>query len=66
MSDVEELEARIIKLPSEDRARLRDWFLEMEDRAWDEQIAADRTAGKLQGLIERAREEFAAGKAREL
>lgn len=66
MSEVEELEARISKLPPRDRTRLRDWFLELDDQLWDEQIAADFKAGKFQGLMEQARQEFADGKAREL
>jgi hypothetical protein len=66
MSEVEELEARIIKLSGADLARLRDWFLELDHRHWDQQIAADFKAGKFKRLIDKAREELAEGKAREL
>lgn len=66
MSEVEELEARVIKLAPRDLASLRDWFLELDDQLWDRQIASDFKAGKFQGLIDKAREEFAEGKAREL
>jgi hypothetical protein len=66
MSEVEELEARIIKLPRHDLARLRDWFLQLDDQTWDQQIASDVRAGKFQGLIDKARQELAEGKAREL
>ena len=66
MSEVEELEARIIKLPRHDLAKLRDWFLQLDDELWDQEIASDFRAGKFQRLIEKAREEFAEGKAREL
>lgn len=66
MSEVEELEARIINLPRQDMARLRDWFLQLDDQLWDQQIASDVKAGKFQGLIEKARGELAAGQAREL
>lgn len=66
MSEVEELEARIIKLPRQDLAKLREWFLKLDDQLWDQQIASDFKAGKFRGLIDRAREELAAGKAREL
>ena len=65
MSEVEQLEARIIKFSRQDLARLMDWFLQLDDQLWDEQIASDFKAGKFKGLIERAREELAAGKARE-
>jgi hypothetical protein len=66
MSEVEELEARIINLTRQDMARLRDWFLQLDDRLWDQQIASDFKAGKFQGLIDKAREELAEGRAREL
>ncbi len=66
MSEVEELEARIINLPRQDMAKLRDWFLQLDDQHWDQQIASDFKAGKFKGLIDKAREELAEGKAREL
>ena len=47
MSEVEELEARIMNLPRQDMAKLRDWFLELDHQLWDEQIASDLKAGKL-------------------
>ena len=66
MSELEELEARIINLPAEDLAKLRDWFLQLDGQHWDQQIAEDYRAGKFQGLINKAREELTQGKAREL
>lgn len=66
MSEVEELEARILNPPRQELAKLREWFLELDDQFWDQQIASDFRAGKFQGLIDRARKELAAGKAREL
>jgi hypothetical protein len=66
MSEVEELEARVRKLPSEHLAQFRDWFFEFENELWDQQIHADLKAGKLDGLIDEAKKEFAQGKVREL
>lgn len=66
MSEVEELEALILNLPRQDRARLRDWFLQLDDGLWDQQIASDYKAGKFQALIDKARRELSEGKAREL
>ena len=66
MSEVEELEARIMNLPRQDMARLRDWFLELDHQLWDQQIASDFQSGKFQGLIDKAREELAEGQAGEL
>lgn len=66
MSQVEELQMRIRNLPAEDFSKLREWFLQLEDELWDQQISANFKAGKFNRLIEKAREEFAQGKAREL
>jgi hypothetical protein len=65
MSEVEAIEARIRNLPSQDFARLREWFHEFESECWDQQIAADFKAGTLNKLIDMARAEFAQGRARE-
>jgi len=66
MSEVEEFEARILNLPRQDMARLREWFLELDNPFWDQQIASDFRAGKLKELIDEARSELARGEAREL
>lgn len=66
MSQVEELQTRIRNLPTEEFSELREWFLALEDELWDQQISADFKAGKFNKLIEKARAEFAQGKAREL
>jgi hypothetical protein len=66
MSEVEELEARIRNLPGEELAKFRDWFYQFEHELWDQQIKSDFQAGKFKQLIERARAEFAQGKAREI
>ena len=66
MSEVEELEERIRNLPRQEMAKLRDWFLELDNQLWDQQIAADLKAGKFRRLIDEAREELAQGRAREL
>ena len=66
MSEIEELEVRILNLPRQDMAKLREWFLELDHQLWDQQIAADFKARKFQGLIDEARGELARSKAREL
>ena len=66
MSEIEELETRIRKLPSKDLAQLRDWFYQFENEVWDRQIESDVKAGKFAKLIDEARREFAQGKVREL
>lgn len=54
MVTVEEIEKAIENLSTEDFARLRDWFWEKDWTEWDEQIAADSDAGKLDFLIKEA------------
>ena len=66
MTQVEELQTRIRNLPSEDFSELREWFFQLEDDLWDQQISADFKAGKFDKIIQKARAEFAEGKAREL
>ncbi len=66
MSDLEQLEQQVLQLSPEDLAKFRTWFIEIDHQLWDEQIGADATAGKLDRLIDEARAEFKAGKAREM
>ena len=66
MGEIEKLEQRIKNLPPEDLVKFRAWFAEFDAQAWDRQIEADLKSGKLNNLINEAREEFKAGKAREL
>lgn len=63
MTEIEELEARIRNLDKGDFSKLRDWFYQFEDDLWDQQIQSDFKAGKFDKLIEKARTEFAQGKA---
>lgn len=66
MTQVEELQTRIRNLPTQDFSLLREWFLQLEDERWDQQISADFKTGKFNKLIEKAKTEFAQGKTREL
>ena len=66
MNHVEQLEKRVQSLSPQELAEFRAWFIEFDARVWDEQIEADRKAGKLDGLIAEALAEYKAGKAREL
>lgn len=65
MSELEQLEERVLQLSTEDLAKFRAWFIEQDHRLWDKQIEADAAAGKLDHLIAEARAEYKDGKARE-
>jgi hypothetical protein len=51
MTEIEELETRIRNLPKEDFLKFRDWFYQLEDEFWDQQIKFDFKAGKFDKLI---------------
>jgi len=64
--DVTEIEDRVRKLTPDELAKFRARFLEFDVRQWDEKIADDLAAGKLDSLIEEAVADRKTGKAREL
>jgi hypothetical protein len=66
MGIMEEIKGRIESLSAAEQAELRAWFVERDNQLWDEEIASDLAAGKLDRLIAEAKADRAAGKAREL
>lgn len=66
MTDLEQLERKIKSLSPEDLAKFRKWFMEFDWQFWDSKIEEDLESGRLDRLISEAREDFAAGKAREI
>ena len=66
MSELEELEKRIRNLAPEDLAKFRAWFIEFDHLLWDQQIEADAKSGKLDSLINEARADYKAGKAKKI
>ena len=52
MAQVEDIQADIEILSSENFARLREWFAEKDAQRWDEQLERDVAAGKLGFLRE--------------
>ena len=54
MSTVVEIESAIRELPQQEFWKLAEWFDEVKERTWDEQIEADANAGKLDFLFEEA------------
>ena len=51
VSSVEEIQSAIASLAPEEYARLREWFIERDWEQWDQQIAADAQASKLDFLM---------------
>jgi hypothetical protein len=65
MSRVEEIEAAIEGLTSEEYRRIVQWFRVREQMRWDEQLDADSREGKLDFLFDEAESEAAKGLLRE-
>ena len=66
LTTVEDIEKAIEKLGAGECDRLRVWFEEFQAVRFDERIARDAEAGKLDRLAEQARADFRKGRAREL
>ena len=66
MSTLEQIEATILTLPSDDFKKLRKWFLDLDYQRWDKQLEQDITEGKLDALADEAIAEVEAGNCQEI
>jgi hypothetical protein len=66
MTTVEDIEKAIEKLGAREFDRLRVWFDEYQAARFDDKIARDAAAGKLDRLADVAVADFRKGRAREL
>ena len=66
MTTVEDIEKAIEKLGAREFDRLRVWFEEYQTARFDEKIARDAEAGKLDRLADAAVSDFRKGRSREL
>ena len=66
MSTVAEIEHAIEKLDPKEVRRVGDWLDEFRERLFDERIAADAKAGKLDKLMEEAKQDYLAGRCKPL
>lgn len=63
---VQEIETAITQLKSEEFWKLSDWIIEYRNQQWDKQIEEDAKAGRLDALINRAKEQNRQGLTRPL
>jgi hypothetical protein len=67
---VEKIAAEVSALPDAELDELLAWLAEFESQrmdSWDKEIAADSLpGGRLQGLLDRAKEDIAAGRTKPL
>ena len=66
MTRVEKIEQSVKELAKEELAQFREWFAEFDAAKWDEQIATDVKAGRLDTLINEAKADIASGRTRPL
>ena len=66
MSNLEQIEAAILALSSNEFEKLRLWLLDLDYERWDEQIEQDIKDGKLEAFAQEAIAEFEAGHCREI
>jgi hypothetical protein len=62
MSDVQQIEDAIRKLSSEERASFRAWYVDFDAEDWDRQFEADVEAGRLDWLVNEARDDGREGR----
>jgi len=58
MADVKSLEEAVEALDPGALAEFRRWFAEFDAAAWDHQLEADATAGKLDALMAEAEDDY--------
>ena len=66
MGKVDKIEHEIEMLSSQELEEFRQWFVEFDAKAWDQQIEKDVQTGKLDAAADEALKAFHAGKATEL
>ena len=61
MSTVKDIESAITQLEPKDVKAVADWLQEYREELWDKQIEADANAGRLDKLMEEAKQDYLAG-----
>ena len=60
--DVKEIENAISQLPPAEVAELADWFAQFHAELWDKQISEDLKTGRLQSLLDEAKQDLESGR----
>ena len=66
MTTLAEISGAVRRLPKRELARFRKWFAEYDAARWDEQMAQDVAAGRLNKLVAEAKRDLKAGRTTEL
>ena len=62
MNTLQNIEAAVSQLPSDELARFREWFAEFDAECWDQQLERDVHAGKLDKLADEALNQYRSGR----
>lgn len=65
MNSIQQLEDSVRQLSAEERAAFRAWFAEFDAEEWDRQLETDVTEGRLDWLMEEARQDLREGRCSE-
>ena len=63
---VQKIETEVTALSEKDLCAFRAWFFKFDAARWDEQLARDVSAGKLNGLAAEALEQYGNGQCKRL
>lgn len=66
MTTLAEIKEAIQNLPPADFAEIAQWFNDLQENLWDQQIEADADAGRLDFFKEQVEQALAAGTVRDL
>ncbi|AUB84310.1 hypothetical protein [Candidatus Thiodictyon syntrophicum] len=66
MTSISEIEIAVANLSRQDLSAFRDWFQEFDADAWDRQLEADVSAGRLDMLAEEALRDLREGRCTDL
>lgn len=66
MSNIEDIEIAISKLPREDLRALRKWFADFDAEQWDRQFENDVASGRLDKLADKALKDLEEGRCTEV
>ena len=66
MGTLDDIKSQVEKLPTAERVELLSWLSDLDHADWDQQIARDLSAGKLDALIAEADADRKAGHGRDL
>ena len=66
MGTLDDIKSQVEKLPTAERVELLSWLSDLDHADWDQQIARDLSAGKLDALIAETDADRKAGHGRDL